>query len=264
MQNHIMILFLVLASHHSSSEPLQKLTSSIEMKRNSTNKNFPKAGVHIQLGMVLLQSNGSKTYSLSPLFPFINFLHTNNHPIMEKPPRCKFTLIFFIIISLSLGLISFVLCIAAEIKRNKEEDIRWSGKLCYLPSSKAFGLGIAALVSFFFAHIIGNSMLLKYSCSRSKSKSQSKMPAIAKVLLLISWVSFAIAAILLIAATSMNRRQPYRVGWLNGECYLVKEGTYAGSAILVLVTVGSLNGSAFSTIKSSQANQDKKIHKQMG
>ncbi|RDX84527.1 hypothetical protein CR513_34401, partial [Mucuna pruriens] len=186
---------------------------------------------------------------------------------MEKPPTCKFTVIFFIIISLSLGLISFILCIAAEIKKNKEEDLRWSGKLCYLPSSKAFGLGIAALVSFFLAQIIGNSILLKYSCWRRKSKSHYKMPAIAKVLpklVMFGRLSFGLAAILLIAATSMNRRQPYRVGWLNGECYLVKGGTYAGSAILVLITVGSVNGSAFSTIKSSQANQRTKIHKQMG
>ncbi|XP_027348000.1 uncharacterized protein LOC113859418 [Abrus precatorius] len=183
---------------------------------------------------------------------------------MEQPPRCQFTVIFFIIISLSLGLISFILCVAAEMKRNKEEDIRWNGKLCYLPSSKAFGLGIAALVSFFLAQIIGNFILLKYSCSRGKSKSQYKMPPIAKVLLLISWVSFGIATILLVVATSMNRRQAYRVGWLNGECYIVKGGTYAGSAILVLVAVGSGNGSAFSTIKSTQPNKDKKIHKQIG
>ncbi|KAK7262816.1 hypothetical protein RJT34_30397 [Clitoria ternatea] len=183
---------------------------------------------------------------------------------MESPLSCKLSVIFFIIISLSLGLISFFSCIAAEIKRNKEEDLRWNGKLCYLPSSKAFGLGIAALVSFFFAQIIGNFMLLKYSCLRSKSKSQSKMPAIAKVLFWISWVSFGFASILLIAATSMNKRQPYSVGWLNGDCYIVKEGTYAGSAILVLVTVGSVNGSVFSTFKSSQTKLDKKLPKSSG
>ncbi|XP_061363338.1 protein MODIFYING WALL LIGNIN-2-like [Gastrolobium bilobum] len=160
---------------------------------------------------------------------------------MESPPRCKFTVIF-IIISLSLGLISFILCIAAEIKRNKEEDLRWNGKLCSLPTSQAFGLGIAALVSFFFAQIIGNSILLK-NCY-----SHSKITAIAKILFLISWLSFGFAVILLIAATSMSRRQPYSIGWLNGECYLVKEGTYAGSAILVLITVGSINGSTFSSI----------------
>jgi len=77
-------------------------------------------------------------------------------------------------------------------------------------------------------------------------------------------VSFGFAAILLIAATSMNRRQEYRVGWLNGECYVVKGGTYAGSAMLVLFTVCSVNGSVFSTLKSTQPNQSTKVHKPMG
>ncbi|ESW28334.1 hypothetical protein PHAVU_003G278300 [Phaseolus vulgaris] len=191
-------------------------------------------------------------------------IHMNNHPTMENPSRFKFTQLFFIIISLSLGLFSFIFCVAAEIKRNKEEDLRWTGKLCYLPTSKAFGLGIAALVSFFLAQIIGNSILLKNCSCRRKSKSGYKIPAFAKVLVLISWLSCGFATILLITATSMNRKQPYRVGWLDGECYVVKEGTYAGSAILVLVTVCSVNGSAFSTLKSSQPNQTTKVHKPMG
>lgn len=73
-------------------------------------------------------------------------------------------------------------------------------------------------------------------------------------------VGFGVAVILLITATSMNRRQTYGVGWLNGECYLVKEGTYAGSAILILVTIGSVIGSALLTIKANQADQGRKIH----
>lgn len=77
-------------------------------------------------------------------------------------------------------------------------------------------------------------------------------------------LSFGIAVILLITAISMSKRQPYGVGWLNGECYIVKGGTYAGSAILVLVTVGSVIGSALSTIKTNQADQGRKIHAQMG
>jgi len=131
---------------------------------------------------------------------------------MENPPRFKFTPIFFITVSLSLGLFSFIFCVAAEIKRNKvhmlttlltasisspaiqkgslflqEKDLRWIGKLCSLPSSKAFGLGIAALVSFFLAQIIANSILLEYCCWRRKRESQYKMPAFAKVLVFISW-----------------------------------------------------------------------------
>ncbi|AET03491.1 hypothetical protein MtrunA17_Chr8g0369771 [Medicago truncatula] len=180
----------------------------------------------------------------------------------NHPPRCKYTVIFFfIIVSLFLGLISFILCIAAEIKRNKENDLRWNGKLCYLPTSQAFGLSIATLFCLSFAHIIGNYVLLRNSYSRWKNISKFKMPTTAKVLFLISWLSFGVVVILLIAATSMSRRQLYGKGWLNGECFLVKGGTYSGSAILILVTIGSLNGSAFSTLKSSQAHQDHKIHK---
>ncbi|XP_057757232.1 protein MODIFYING WALL LIGNIN-1-like isoform X1 [Arachis stenosperma] len=187
---------------------------------------------------------------------------------MEIPsPRCKFSLIIiFFIISLSLGFVSFIFCIAAELVRNKEDDLRWNGKLCYLPTSPSFGLGIAALVTLFIAHIIGNTIMFKSSCS-------SKIPPLAKILWFISCaeitkskvmfgrLSFGIAVILLIAATSMSRRQVYGVGWLNGECYLVKGGTYAGSAILVLLTIGSINASAFST---SQFHLTNKIHKQMG
>lgn len=46
-------------------------------------------------------------------------------------------------------------------------------------------------------------------------------------------------------------------------CYLVKGGTYVGSAILILVTMCSVNGPAFATLKSSQANQHQhtKVHK---
>ncbi|MED6209162.1 hypothetical protein PIB30_052079 [Stylosanthes scabra] len=183
---------------------------------------------------------------------------------MEIPtPRCKFSLIIiFFIISLSLGFISFIFCIAAEIVRNKEDDLRWNGKLCYLPTSPSFGLGIAALVSLFIGQIIGNAIMFKSSCS-----SSSKIPALAKILCLISWLSFGIAVILLIAATSMSRRQVYGVGWLNGECYLVKGGTYAGSAILLLLTIVSINASAFLTIKSTtqiHLHTKKIVHKQMG
>ncbi|XP_004512332.1 protein MODIFYING WALL LIGNIN-2 [Cicer arietinum] len=183
---------------------------------------------------------------------------------METPPRCKFAFILSIIIYLFLGFVSFSLCIVSEIKRNKKEDLRWNGKLCYLPSSQAFGLGIAALVSFFLAQIIGNSILFKNSYSRRKINEQYKLPFIARFLILISWLSFGVAIILLIAATSMNREQAYGAGWLNGECYLVKGGTYAGSAILILVTVGSIIGSTLSTIKTNQADQGGKIHAQMG
>ncbi|KAG5060839.1 hypothetical protein AAZX31_01G140300 [Glycine max] len=185
--------------------------------------------------------------------------------MMESPPKCKltFTLIFFIVVSHSLGLVSFTLCIASETKRNKKGDLRWNGKLCHLPSSPAFGLGIASLVCLVLSQIVGNSILFKTYCSGGKRNAKCEIPFVARILLLISWLSFGIAVILLIVATSMSRRQAYGEGWLNGECYLVKGGIYVGSAILILVSVESLMGSALLTMKTNEeADQGNKIHAQ--
>ncbi|KAI4327906.1 hypothetical protein L6164_020315 [Bauhinia variegata] len=183
---------------------------------------------------------------------------------METPSRFKFTQLFFLIISLSSGLISCILCIVAEVKRNKKEDIRWSGNMCYLPPNQAFGCGIAALACFCVAQITANSIFFKNSCSGWKRNAMFKIPAISKILFLISWFSFGFAVILLITATSMSRRQPFGVGWLDGECYLVKGGTYVGSAILILVALASITGSALSTKKTSHVDQGRKIHVQNG
>lgn len=50
--------------------------------------------------------------------------------------------------------------------------------------------------------------------------------------------------ILISAATSMSRSQAFGEGWLDGECYLVKDGVYVGSAILALVALASTLGSS--------------------
>lgn len=79
-------------------------------------------------------------------------------------------------------------------------------------------------------------------------------------------LSFGIAVIMLISATSMSRKQPYGEGWLNGECYLVRGGTYIGSAILILVTLASsITGSLLSTVKKTTTVDEghRKVHAQV-
>lgn len=65
-------------------------------------------------------------------------------------------------------------------------------------------------------------------------------------------VSFLIAVALISAATSMNREQRYGKGWLNGDCYTVKDGVYIGSAVLALVAICCILGSASSIRTSSK------------
>lgn len=259
-------------------------------------------------------------------------LHINNPLTMENPPRFKFTPNFFIIISLSLGLFSFIFCVAAEIKRNKVQMLttiftasisspeiktfqkgtlfcrrmisggRGSYVLCHQARPLGWELQLWLLsfsprssrILYYWNIVVGEEnenpntryqFLQRFWFSYLGRLSIFSTYVVVKLLVDIEHdnieimvcgieveiemvifcrVSFGFAGILLITATSMNRRQAYRVGWLNGECYVVKGGTYAGSAMLVLFAVCSMNGSAFSTFKSSQSNQSTEVHKPMG
>ncbi|XP_009800519.1 protein MODIFYING WALL LIGNIN-1-like [Nicotiana sylvestris] len=165
------------------------------------------------------------------------------------------------------GFISFSLCIAAEFKKSKKKDLRLDGKYCYFLGSAAFGLGIAALTCLFIAQFIGNLLICRKLFSRDKTENSSKVEnksIIAGLFLALSWISFGIAVILIGASTSMSRNQHFGEGWLDGECYIVKDGVYTGSAVLVLVTLSSTLGSAIMRIrKRNQVEQDRKVLQQV-
>lgn len=71
------------------------------------------------------------------------------------------------------------------------------------------------------------------------------------------------AVTLLSAATSMSRDQPYGQGWLDGQCYLVKQGIYIGSGILVLIAIGSTLGLIIiTTMRKTQVDEGSKVKEQ--
>ncbi|KAF4354721.1 hypothetical protein CsatB_000862 [Cannabis sativa] len=155
----------------------------------------------------------------------------------------------------SLGLCSAASCVAAELKRAKVKDLKLNGKQCYLPETHSFRLGIAALICLCVAQIIGN-LVVVLLCFLFHAKT----PMVSTFLLIISWISFGISVILLGSATSMSGRQPYGKGWLEGECYLVKDGVFTGSAILVLLTMASTLASAITTITTTTISQVNQQH----
>lgn len=182
--------------------------------------------------------------------------------MMEKHNYGWALIVSFIII---LGSISFTLCFAAEFKKSKKRDLRLDGRFCYLPESEAFGLGIAALVLLFIAQISGNLLICKelYTKSERQRNCEAKRPIIVIISLILSWISFGAAFVLIGAGTSMNRRQEFGEGWLDGECYLVKDGVYIGSSILVLFTLVSIVSSAIiSSGRRKQDEQGTKVHAQ--
>ncbi|KAJ9128904.1 hypothetical protein P3X46_034353 [Hevea brasiliensis] len=180
---------------------------------------------------------------------------------MEKHQYGFLLIIFFVV---SLGLMSFISCIIAESQKAKEEDMKLDNKLCYLPESKAFSFGIAALICLVIAQIIGNFVICSnFWLRKDEDSSKAKKPKIATAFLVLSWICFGIAVILLSAGTSMSRKQLYGKGWLDQKCYVVKDGVFIGSGFLVLISIAATLATSLFTISKVQGELTARIHAQL-
>ncbi|CAD5164479.1 protein MODIFYING WALL LIGNIN-1 isoform X2 [Musa acuminata AAA Group] len=147
-----------------------------------------------------------------------------------------------------LGVVAFSCCVAAEFEKVKVKDMRLDGSLCSLPRSSAFGLGIAALVCLSIAQVIGTTMGGSRICSIKAAASSSRIASIA--LLCLAWIIYALASIILAIASSMDGGQSYGKGWMNGDCYIVHDGVYAGAAVMVVSIVLVILAFNFKTRKT--------------
>ena len=66
-------------------------------------------------------------------------------------------------------------------------------------------------------------------------------------------VCFALAVILLATAASMNSGQRYGRGWMDGDCYVARNGVFGGAAALVVVTALLILGLTFATEPTATA-----------
>jgi hypothetical protein len=62
-----------------------------------------------------------------------------------------------------------------------------------------------------------------------------------------------VAEILLATAASMNHGQRYGRGWMDGDCYVARNGVFGGAAALVVVTALITLGLTFATAPSSSS-----------
>lgn len=149
---------------------------------------------------------------------------------------------------LVLGLVAFSCCLAAEFTKSKAgRDLKLDGSLCSLQRSSAFALGITALACLSVAQVAGTSAAGAKLCSRDSRKSRTASIA----LLILSWLSFGLAAVMLGTASSMSNHQAYGKGWMDGDCYLVRDGVYIVSAILAASTVVFILGFTLTATRDS-------------
>ncbi|KAJ4746347.1 hypothetical protein LUZ62_080752 [Rhynchospora pubera] len=120
---------------------------------------------------------------------------------------------------------------------NKVKDMKVDGSLCSLPRTPAFGLGIAAVVCMTVAQMVGTVVGGARICAMDGKFSICKN-WIALAYLVSSWLCYGLAAVMLGTGASMNSGQPYRKGWMDGVCYLVKSGIFGtASSIAILASI---------------------------
>ncbi|CAM0944891.1 unnamed protein product [Alopecurus aequalis] len=153
-------------------------------------------------------------------------------------------------IVLLLSATAFSCSLAAEFQKVKDKDMKLDGSLCSLPKSSAFELGVSAIAFLTVAQLVGTTAAATTMCTSSSktNKSAATRGRVASVaLLVLSWVCFALAVILLATAASMNNGQRYGRGWMDGDCYVAKNGVFGGAAALVVVTALLILGLTFAT-----------------
>ncbi|CAN1306356.1 Protein MODIFYING WALL LIGNIN-2 [Linum perenne] len=211
---------------------------------------------------------------------------------MEKTQRIILFIFLSIVISLSLA--SFVSSVVAETKKANKTDVKLVNALCFMPQSHAFVFGMAAIVCLVIAHTITNLVIfanffcfsspkkpqptpavppgplppsnstvsVSSSASSDKSCGRIKHTVPAMILLFLSWASFGMAVVLLWGATSMSGTQSYGTGWVDGKCYVVKDGIYAGSGVLTLLSTAAALASAVVTVPKPHSDPGGRVHAQ--
>uniref|UniRef100_A0A0A9CRH1 Uncharacterized protein n=1 Tax=Arundo donax TaxID=35708 RepID=A0A0A9CRH1_ARUDO len=157
-------------------------------------------------------------------------------------------------IVLLLSATAFSCSLAAEFQKVKEKDMKLDGSLCSLPRSSAFELGVAAIAFLFVAQLVGTTAAVTACATKAKKSSTTRGRVAFVALLVLSWVSFALAVILLATAASMNHGQRYGSGWMDGDCYVARDGVFGGAATLVVFTALITLGLTFAAEQSPSSS----------
>jgi len=130
-----------------------------------------------------------------------------------------------------LGLLAAVLAVVAEFKRVKPDDIVvHSNGTCSYRRSPSEALAIVAGLVLLVAQLIANAATGCVCCCGHRYSSGCKK-TIAIICLVISWITFILAFLTLMAGAVLSGRH------ITTDCSYVRPGIFAGGAVLAIITV---------------------------
>uniref|UniRef100_A0A452Z710 Uncharacterized protein n=1 Tax=Aegilops tauschii subsp. strangulata TaxID=200361 RepID=A0A452Z710_AEGTS len=134
----------------------------------------------------------------------------------------------------SLGVLSAILGFSAEGTKLTISDLYVGGGLCLYPQNPALGLGVCAVIFLVVAQIVFAVVGGCCGCCRSRAIPSETNRIIGVVCAVFSWISAMIAFGLLAEGAAWNSTGT-RYSSVYGYCYVLKDGIFAGGAVLTLV-----------------------------
>jgi len=133
----------------------------------------------------------------------------------------------------SLGVLSAILGFSAEGTKLTHSDLLWFYGVCYYPNNPAVGLGVCAAIFLIIAQVTIAVVGGCYGCCKSRAIPSETNRIIVIVCAVVSWIATAIAFGLFVQGASSNRSGE-RDSTMLGLCYVLKDGIFAGAAVLTL------------------------------
>ncbi|XP_044950734.1 uncharacterized protein LOC123401079 [Hordeum vulgare subsp. vulgare] len=134
----------------------------------------------------------------------------------------------------SLGVLSAILGFSAEGTKLTISDLYVGGGVCLYPQNPALGLGVCAAIFLIVAQIVFAAVGGCCGCCKSRAIPSEANRIIGVICAVFSWISAMIAFGLLVEGAAWNSTGT-RDSSLYGFCYVLKDGIFAGGAVLTLV-----------------------------
>ncbi|CAM0955360.1 unnamed protein product [Alopecurus aequalis] len=133
----------------------------------------------------------------------------------------------------SLGLLSAILGFSAEGTKLTFSDLYWFDGLCYYPQNPSLALGVCAAIFLLIAQVTFAVVGGCCGCCKSRAVPSETNRVIGLVCAIVSWIAAVIAFSLLVDGVASNAVGERETTTL-GLCYVLKDGIFAGAAVLTL------------------------------
>ncbi|KAM0909320.1 hypothetical protein ACQ4PT_014894 [Festuca glaucescens] len=133
----------------------------------------------------------------------------------------------------SLGLLSAILGFSAEGTKLTFSDLVWFSGVCYYPQNPALALGVCAAIFLIFGQVTFAVVGGCCGCCKSRAMPSETHRIIGVVCAVVSWIAAVVAFGLFVDGAASNATGERETTAL-GLCYVLKDGIFAGAAVLTL------------------------------